>query len=312
MHNLFLTESLFPITSNEWHRLAREGVPADMRISDLFPKFLETLEGETVNVARRHLDHFKAFVGKDKKVSDLRPFHLTNYLKTKPGWKPGTVRTFVNKVHAAINWGVREGLLDKNPISSTPGYRRQGRFERRKGLITPEHLAVADENSKKDFRVFMTAMQETGARPSELRRARIEKVNLVSGWMLVPNKTGHQTGEKERKIYLSPIMKEMVADQIGNRTEGFVFVTHKGKAWTMDSLKKRWWRLQKKHGIKGSMYMARHAFASRAINQTNVNPALVAQLLGHQDLDMLLRHYLESDPTALQKAVEEINKKKDM
>ena len=54
----------------------------------------------------------------------------------------------------------------------------------------------------------------------------------------------------------------------------------------------------------------RHTFASNAINgKGNVNPALVAKLLGHEDLTMLMRTYFLEDPKAMRKAVEEATKK---
>ena len=40
-----------------------------------------------------------------------------------------------------------------------------------------------------------------------------------------------------------------------------------------------------------------------------MNPALVAQLVGHVGLDIMLKHYLETDPAALKKAVEEVTKR---
>ncbi|MCI0457183.1 MAG: hypothetical protein L0Z62_09415 [Gemmataceae bacterium] len=86
-----------------------------------------------------------------------------------------------------------------------------------------------------------------------------------------------------------------------------MFLTRRGKPWSFDALKKRWWRVQKRTGIKACLYQYRHAFASRAINETNANPAHVAALLGHTDLTMLLKHYLESDPAALHRALAAIN-----
>jgi hypothetical protein len=58
--------------------------------------------------------------------------------------------------------------------------------------------------------------------------------------------------------------------------------------------------------VTGSLRWYRRTFASKAINQSNVNPALVATLLGHADLTMPLKHYLEADPEALRRAVADI------
>jgi integrase len=298
-----------PDVENEWHRLAREGVPSDMRVADLIDLFIESINGTDQAQAKNHyLTGFKASVG-TMKITALKPIHLTNFLKKFPAWSPSTIRTCVSRIHAAINYGVRQGLIERNPISSTPGYQREGYFERRKGIISDEDRQIAEAASKPDFRSFLIALRETGARPAELRRVQIEKVNLANGTMNVPNKSARKTKVKERTIYLSEAMKDLLAEQIGDRTEGFVFLMGQGKPWKWPTLQARWKRMAKKMGIKGGLYAYRHTFASTAINDKNVNPALVAQLLGHADLTMLLKHYLEVDPTALQKAVEEINKK---
>src|SRR5262245_27472871 len=103
--------------------------------------------------------------------------------------------------------------------------------------------------------------------------------------------TAHQTGEAERRIYLSPAMKELVRERIAGRTEGHVFLNRFGKPWTIQSLKKRWEGLRARTGVKGSLRTYRRTFISTAINDTNVNPALVAQLAGHS-IDILFKHYL--------------------
>ena len=213
----------FPPASvqNEWHRIMREGVPEDMQLGDLFISFIASLPDDSDNrvTTKRQLGRFERFVGKEMKVSKLKPLNITAYLKTQT-WKPSSVRTFVNRLHAAINWGVRQGLLAGNPISSTPGYKREGRNERRKGTISEQDRIVAEENAHPTFRAVLVALRETGARPSEIARAQIEKVHLIDGYMLVPNKTAHQTGDAERKIYLSPAMKDLLVERIGERTAG--------------------------------------------------------------------------------------------
>lgn len=296
-----------PSVENEWHRIMREGSPEDMQLGDLFAAFIVSLpEGENQNTTRRQLERFERFAGRAMKVSKLRPIKLTEYLQKHPNWKPSSVRTFVNRLHAAINWGVRQGLIDKNPVSSTPGYKREGRFERRRGTISQADRIIAEEAAGPTFRPLLIGLRETGARPSELARARVEKVFLEQGYMLVPNKTAHQTGEAERRIYLSPTMIALVKELIGKRTEGYVWLNSRGEAWNVQSMKKRWETLREKTGVKGSLRSYRRTFISSAINASNVNPAIIASLVGHVGLEILMKHYYEQDPKAMLDAVAKI------
>lgn len=286
----------------------REGVPEDMQVRDVFSQFMATLTGRDIaKSSNHHLTGFQAFVGPERRVSKLRPIDLDRYIARHPGWAESTRRTFANRVIAAINWAVKKGLIPRNPITGTPGFKRPGRFERRRGLIAEADQQKALAAAKPAFRAFLVALRESGARPSELRRARIEKCNLTGGYVLVPNKTDEQTGEAERVVYLSQAAKEAMIPCIGSRAEGLIFLTGSGKPWTHHNLEQHWHRLRKRLGIRGSLYQFRHGFASKAINESNVNPALVARLLGHSDLTMLLKHYLQEDPEALKRAIEQIS-----
>src|SRR5205823_2626927 len=71
-----------PAVQNEWHRIMREGIPEDMQLGDLFVAFIASLpEGSDNRVTtRRQLGRFERFVGREMKVSRLKPIKLTEYL----------------------------------------------------------------------------------------------------------------------------------------------------------------------------------------------------------------------------------------
>src|SRR5262249_51878312 len=79
-------------------------------------------------------------------------------------------------------------------------------------------------------RAILVSLRESGCRPAELRRARVERCFLAQNVLYVPNKTARKTGAPERKIYLSEEMKGLLKSLIGDRTEGFIFLTAKGQA----------------------------------------------------------------------------------
>src|SRR5262249_42341428 len=157
-----------------------------------------------------------------------------DFFKANSQWSGSTRRSVVNRVLASINHAVKEGKLPKNPISSTAGYSRSqhGTHTKRKGVVPPDLRRRLEDAAIPALRNVLIGLRESGARPSELRRARVEKVSLEAGYMLVPNKTARKTGEPERKIYLSPELKELIKGLIGGRTEGFVFLTARGKQWS--------------------------------------------------------------------------------
>ena len=283
-----------------WHRLVQQGEPKEMSVRAVFDSYKETRADLVSNGTGWCLKQFQAHVGGDFKASKLRPFHLTELFRKKPQWGESTKRTITTRVLAAINYAVREGLLDKNPISSTPGYKPHGSYGRREGVISGDIRQKLEEKARPALHDFLVGLRETGCRPSELRRARVERCFLALGMLFVPNKTARKTGKPERTIYLSEEMKRLVRQLIGERTEGFIFLSARGKPWTYNNLQLRWAKLARTVQVpKGiTLYTYRRTFISTAINEKNINPALGAQLVGHVGLAVLLKHYLQEDPEA--------------
>ena len=198
-----------PNVENAWHRLTQAGEPKEMRLADVFTVFREARDDHGGSTGYM-FDQFLTHVGKEMKASKLKPYHLTDFLKTKKTWSQSTIRTFVNRILAAINLAVTEGHLEKNPVSSTPGYRRQGRHTRRKGVVTPDLARKLEEAANLSLRAILIGLRETGCRPGELRKARVERCFVDRGVMYVHNKIEHATGEAERPVYLSEAMKELL------------------------------------------------------------------------------------------------------
>jgi integrase len=286
---------------------AKGAAPKDLTLSVLFEKFLASVQEKPTHRPTKHvLKRLLAGFG-DLKVSKLRPHHLTDYLKDKP-LKPSSKRSYADRLIACLNWGVASGWLDANPLK-VPGFKRPGRHERRKEVLDTETMDRLEAAAPPALQAFLIVLRESGARPVELTRARVERYK--DGVMHFPNKTAEKTGEAERPIFLNERARAVVERAIGTRTEGPILRTPWGEAWSVHNLQQHFYRLRKRIGLGRGilLYGYRHSMASRAINETNVNPALVAKLLGHTDLVYLMRNYFHEDPDAMRKAIEEATRK---
>ena len=92
---------------------------------------------------------------------------------------------------------------------------------------------------------------------------------------------------------------------IGDRTNGYIFRNHFGGRWKKSAIRNRMIKLCEELGMERVPYEFRHRWASDAINQRGINPALVALQLGHTDLKMLMKTYLHADAEAMRKALDE-------
>jgi integrase len=188
-------------------------------VCDLFLDYSEKHHAEgTYRGYRDYLQDFCELYG-TLLAKDLKPLHVTRWLDTHPGWK-GSRRNAVIAVKRAFNWADAEGVLQPNPVKAVkkPPQRHRDRvltFEEREEILR----AIPDRH----FREFVFAMQETGARPGEVRRVTAAHVNLDLGvWAFKEHKTAKRTG-RPRVIYLTPAMVELTRRLVEKYPEGPLF-----------------------------------------------------------------------------------------
>ncbi|MBN9119556.1 MAG: site-specific integrase [Planctomycetes bacterium] len=282
-----------------FHRLmldVGEGQPPDpsakpfhvVAIIDLFLDHPERHNSrETYAWYKRFLQSFCELHGRTL-AAELKPIHVTRWLDANT-WKGGQRNTVI-AVKRAFNWADKQGVLSPNPLRNV----EKPPAGRRTRIVTAEEraeilAAVKDRN----FKEFLTALYQTGCRPSEVARVTAANVNLELGvWIFEQHKTGKKTG-KPRVIYLSPEMVEMSRRLMAERPEGRLFPSRKlGRPFTQNAIRIRFRRLREKlPHLKGVVcYSLRHSYATDALER-GVGIAQVAELLGHVGTRMVSRHY---------------------
>jgi integrase len=160
-------------------------------------------------------------------------------------------------------------------------------------LLPEEKKEILEAIKDPNFREFVLAMQETGARPSEVRRVTAQNVNLELGiWVFYDHKTIEKTG-RSRIVYLTPAMVELSKKLVVKYPEGPLFRGPRSKrGFTRNGVRCRFRNLRLKlPHLKGVIaYAYRHSFATDALTN-GVGVAQVAELLGHTNTDMVMRHY---------------------
>jgi integrase len=243
----------------------------DRTIGDVFDEYLASMDEYdkgTRKVSRLHLKWFREHVGDGLKVSELEPLHVTSHLRRHPNWAKTTRRVAIAKIKAALNYGVREGWIAKNPISSM----KKPPSARREAIITPQERDMLEAAAVPEFRDFLVALRESGCRPGELAETTVDKLDLKAGTVKVKNKTAASTGSKWRTVYLSSKLIELLARL--NRREGHLFLNCEGNPWRVETLTTRMRKLRKRLGLGDHciLYSYRHEFASgvRICSKINV------------------------------------------
>lgn len=269
-------------------------------LARLFEKYLEwcerhrekrTYDGYLWHL-QRFIDHLKAkgTPASGMAATELRPFHVNEWLDGHPDWGQTYRRNAIAAVKRAFVWGEEEGHIDRNPVKSLkkPMARRRERF------IRPEDWDLIRESYKPTdpFRVFLTFCWLTGCRPQEARHIEPRHVHLERSLIAIPPEEAK--GRKQwRVIRLEGEALDIVRGRM-EKAAGKLFTNRDGGQWTSFSLNCRFHRLKDKLGERFSPYLFRHGFTQKML-VSGVDHLTVAALLGHADGTMVSKVYSHMD-----------------
>lgn len=178
---------------------------------------------------------------------------------------------------------------------------------RREIIPTAEQLAAIIAAAPPAFRLALRGFRACGMRPGELCRSDIEHIaesDGVRAIVLRAHKTARKTG-KPRVIALGEELGRVVAEAIGERTAGPIWLDDSARRWTPARLSERWRAICRRLGLPVGMplYSVRHFVGTWATRNTDIHKA--AMLLGHSSISMTQRyaHGDASDQLAAQAGV---------
>ena len=222
-------------------------------------------------------------------VGELKPIHVTNWLAKKKTWGPSTRNRVIGAVKQAFNWAVDQGLIESSPIKSL----KKPPANRRERIVSlEERQKIFAAIKGQPFRDFLTALQETGARPGEIRLVTAADFDLQSGvWLLKKHKTSKKT-HRPRVIYLTPAMRELTTRLALRHPDGPLFRNKYDQPWSSNAIRIRFRTLRKRFPelVGVVAYCYRHAFTTDGMVR-GVPIATMAELLGHSSTAMIEKHY---------------------
>lgn len=285
---------------HELHSKPKETRPLEQRgatvavVSPTFRKladmFLEESEREnapqTFKNHKRYLKSFSDHVGKNKRASELKAHHVTEWLQKHPKWSEGTRVSVRSHVLSCLNWAVEQGYLTVSPLKKL----KRGVGKRSDRILTPEEKTKIFEVCPKYALDYLHFLEKTGCRPySEAATITVAMIDFAAGTIRFTKHKNVKKG-KSRTIYLTPSITEMLQRLALTRKKGLLFVSSRGNAWNSFSVHKLCGRLAKKAGIpKFSAYAFRHARATEAL-ENGLSSDIVGELLGNSP-QTINKHY---------------------
>lgn len=208
---------------------------------------------------------------------------------TAAGNKWSTVRRKMGIIHAAMMWGVRQGMIASLPVFPVIPQGHHARFVPPTQDEVSALFAVAPDHLRRVIVLGYHCGMRVGQ--SELLRLRWNDVDFTAGIIRVPNA---QKGAREpwREVPIQTALLPMLkAWEEQDMASGVDFViSFRGKP--VKHIRSAWKEALQRAGITRHIrpYDLRHAFATEAI-RAGTDYGTVAQLMGHSSPVMVMRHY---------------------
>jgi integrase len=264
----------------------------------------QSYDPERYRLCKARVNEFLAYLGKDIKVRDLRPRHVENWIKEKPGVRTdGTRRLYKAMILAALNWAAsaRVRMIAANPLRGKLDL-PEGGSRGGEAIWTPKIFKIVTGNVNARFADFLRALAWTGARPSTVRKIEAHHYRPhLKVWDVEDIYRGRKSNRKTvRRIWLSPQMVELVERLNKEHPEGPIFVNTKDRPYSGDTVTMMLFKLKLRLKKRKppillpenlTVYGLRHTFATQFIVQHPDKLEYLRELLGHKDLKMIRKHY---------------------
>ncbi len=278
----------------------RERPLADDQVVVIFDRFLAWVERHraprTYCFYKERLQSFAKTLQAGMCVSQLKPYHVQEWLDQHPTWNDGQRRGCIMTVQRSLNWALRLGYIDRSPIA----HMEKPRGGRREEIVTEaEYPKLFAALRTEGFRDLIVAAWETGARPQELMRVEARHVDLAnSRWVFPPHEA--KVKSRPRIVYLNDKALEITQRLMKLRKKGPLFRNQRNRPWVPWALNCQYQRLEQRFGKRICLYTLRHSFATRML-QKGLDALTVAILLGHANPAMLSLTYqhLQHNPQHL-------------
>jgi integrase len=154
--------------------------------------------------------------------------------------------------------------------------------------IDPETEAKLLAIAKQPMKDVLVVIQDTGMRPEEVFRIRIENINWSQRLIFNPN---GKTKAARRHVPISERMLDLLMIRCSNKPEGWLFPSRRAECGHLTTVAKQFRDARSKAGLPESLvlYCARHTFGTTAYAATG-NLAMVMNVMGHTDVRTAMRY----------------------
>jgi integrase len=199
-------------------------------------------------------------------------------LAGSPSYVNQALRTLRRLLGKAEEWKV---------IATAPKIRLAKEIGREQ-TIDPETESKLLMIATQPLKDVLIIMQDTGLRPEEVFRIRIENIDWTR--RVIFNPSG-KTRASRRHVLISEHMSELLMLRCGGKTEGWLFPSKRAAEAHLTTVARQFRKARRAAGLPDSLvlYCARHTFGT-AVYEATGNLALVMKAMGHSHVRTAMRY----------------------
>lgn len=292
---------------DEWDRLKTAAVESattkqSPTVDELITAFVAHIKSDAKlgrikpKTVKRRIDYLAPFLAVcgDITIDELKPHHVTDWLRSKSTWNATTRADGAAAVKQAIKWAADEGRIKASPIENLRVAKGSPRdhvitLEEYRTLLAEVWTGNYARRRSTAFRQVLIALRLSGCRPSEIVAVNIRDFDGTT-WTIKEHKTKKKK-RKPRMVYLSPCLQTLSRIAARGRESGPLFLANADRGWKYSDLRLRFQRLRAKAYAdpKCVLYSFRHTWITNAL-LAGVDVATVAEMAG-TSIQMIDRHY---------------------
>lgn len=282
-----------------------------MRLSAALVRFQTQLRADgrsphTLAQYARHVRRFGAWleaVGVPDDVTALEPEHVAEFVASAEAqrrrdggpWRTGSLNALRSSLRGFFGYLERVGLVDRSPARvlrmarvAPTAPRGMGAADLAKLLAV---LAADGTSAGRRDHALVAFLAGTGARLGSALALDVEDLDLVAGTATLRE----MKGGAAMQVFLRPELVELLADWVGERRGGPVFLARDGEALTARQAQRRFELWRRRAGIRGrfSPHSLRHTFALGLYQRTG-DVLVVKEALGHRAVSSTLVYAMAS------------------
>ncbi len=249
---------------------------------------------DTYEWYRYRLQRFVDCAPRDLRVTQLKPFHVQQWIDSYQGLSSGSKRNYCRAIQRTMRWAEQQGYIEHSPIA----HMEKPAGGKREQVVSPEEYSqILGCTRDREFRDLVITSWETGCRPQESLRVEARHVDLEQSRWVFP-KSEEKMGRITRIVYLTDEALEITRRLMLAHPEGRLFRNTRGVPWTADAVNCRFTTIRRKLGKRYCLYVLRHTWMNRLLT-AGVDSLTVAVLAGHCDTSTLAKTYQHrsQDPT---------------